>query len=195
MHIPPPYCHTTALLPYRPTITLLPSRPTTTSTTLLPYCGAVHWQMSHPDTRLRDKVGRHMSQPEPLDLKTNAPKLKYSTGRTSPAVRQDLNNFLTSNTPFEPTLISNTFNSIRRTQANHSQQQMPDLRHDYRNETNAIVHQSTRETKAEVLQLAKANKAGANGTPPLLRPCLVLLAKGFVVCFAHHFSRVRSARV
>jgi len=48
-------------------------------------------------------------------------------------------------------------------QMNHARQQSPDLRHDYRNETNAIVHQSTRETKAEILQLAKANKAGATG--------------------------------
>jgi len=124
--------------------------------------------ISHPDTRLRDKVGRHVPN-KPAEDKRDASKLTFGSGRTAKSVRSDLNRYLTSNVPFQPAVIANTHTTIRRTQMNHARQQSPDLRHDYRNETNAIVHQSTRETKAEILQLAKANKAGATESKHLLR--------------------------
>lgn len=86
---------------------------------------------------------------------------------------------LPSSSPGNPSpkgVFAEAHSTIRRTWANRDAQRQPDLRRELNTEANAMVHQFTRETKAEVLQLTRAAKAGTTESKAILR-CYRLLER------------------
>lgn len=135
-----------------------------------------------PDIRLRDPEVRRRTRPtKQLDVRHEG-SLHRGSGRASRKDRVVLNASLTSpqlfgNTDVQDTgVLAKAHATTRRAWLNRDAQRQPDLRRELNTEANAMVHQFTRETKAEVLQLMRAAKAGTTESKALLR-CYRLLER------------------
>lgn len=125
--------------------------------------------VSEPDIRLRDpEVRRRNRVPKDLRHETTLRQSK-TTGRATRTEVQSLTRSLRAGSIGKTSVMDDTWNTIQRSKMNRKQQKAPDMRQDLITETDAMVHQYTRETKAEVLHLMQAESAGVQESKLLLQ--------------------------
>lgn len=123
-----------------------------------------------PDTRRRDPAIQR-AQLRKMDLRYDS---HLRRGPDKSAVGSTILNhtLLAPGGPVtarEVGLIATAREVAWRSQTNRESQTRPELRQELTRETNAMVQQFNRESKAEVLHLAKADRAGADESKQLLR--------------------------